>query len=454
MSKQQMRIVLVGLGKHSMRTYWSFFELLKEQTDFSVVALVDLVSNKKVINNFIEKSFIKPEQYIFLENKEDTSSLQALKELDTIYAKERIDKIIIATEPCSHGIYIDWALSHDIEILVEKPVIAFVDMNLNKEKARNIERYVTNIATKDTNARISVQTQRRYNAAYAFTYSYVKEFIKEFKVPISFLSVHHEDGLWNSIQEFSTEEAHPYKYGYGKLLHSGYHYIDLFCWFSQLNTHANGKDWADEMSLSTEIFRPIDLANQLRSLRALQKPYVTEKNNVSHTLGEIDCYNSFQFKKSGFVVMIGRVDMMQNSVSSRTNFDDVYTGKHDVGVRKYEEVSIYVGPLLKLRIYTVSKENDKEYYFRVEVSKNAALVGGKDVEIFDFKQEYGAVPNSIHGWTPNKIARFRLFDAFLSGRENISKIASHVDTNRMISLMYQNITASQTGKIPYSKIHL
>src|SRR3990167_6149197 len=359
MSKQQMRIVLVGLGKHSMRTYWSFFELLKEQTDFSVVALVDLVSNKKVINDFIEKSFIKPEQHIFLENKEDTSSLQALKELDTIYAKERIDKIIIATEPC-----------------------------------------------------------------------------------------------WNSIQEFSTEEAHPYKYGYGKLLHSGYHYIDLFCWFSQLNTHANGKDWADEMSLSTEIFRPIDLANQLRSLRALQKPYVTEKNNVSHTLEEIDCYNSFQFKKSGFVVMIGRVDMMQNSVSSRTNFDDVYTGKHDVGVRKYEEVSIYVGPLLKLRIYTVSKENDKEYYFRVEVSKNADLVGGKDIEIFDFKQEYGTVPNSIHGWTPNKIARFRLFDAFLSGRENISKIASHVDTNRMISLMYQNITASQTGKIPYSKIHL
>ena len=176
-----MRIVLVGLGKHSMRTYWSFFELLKEQTDFSVVALVDLVSNKKVINDFIEKSFIKPEQYIFLENKEDTSSLQALKELDTIYAKERIDKIIIATEPCSHGIYIDWALSHDIEILVEKPVIAFVDMNLNKEKARNIERYVTNIATKDTNARISVQTQRRYNAAYAFTYSYVTEIIKEFK---------------------------------------------------------------------------------------------------------------------------------------------------------------------------------------------------------------------------------------------------------------------------------
>ena len=30
-------------------------------------------------------------------------------------------------------------------------------------------------------------------------------------------------------------ENHPYKYGYGKLFHSGYHFIDLLAEFVKLN---------------------------------------------------------------------------------------------------------------------------------------------------------------------------------------------------------------------------
>ena len=86
--------------------------------------------------------------------------------------------------------------------------------------------------------------------------------------------------------------------------------------------------------------------------------------------------------------------------------------------------------------------------------RNVAVVGGKELEVVDFKPECVTVHNSTRRWTPNQVARFRLFDAFLSGRENISKVKSHLVSNRLLSYMYQNITASQNGEVPYSKILL
>ncbi|MEM7589109.1 MAG: Gfo/Idh/MocA family oxidoreductase [Myxococcota bacterium] len=454
--KKPTNIVLIGLGKHSMRTYWSFLELLQDHSSFSVVALVDLVSSKGTIDGFIEKSRVKPKEIILLENKSGKSCRQAVAQLNMLHEKEGVDKVVIATEPCSHSAYIDWAISCNIDTLVEKPITAVVNINRDKDHAKKIERYVTEIAAKDIHEKISVQTQRRYNTAYAFAYSYVKDFVKEFSVPISFLSVHQEDGLWNSVNEFLTEEAHPYKYGYGKLMHSGYHYIDLFCWFAHLNELLEGKKWADEMSLATEVFRPIDLANQLHNFSHLSEPYVQSGVDIPETLGEIDCYNSVQFKKNSLAVLTGRIDMVQNSVSSRSHFSDTYAGKHQAGACKYEETSIYVGPLLKLKIFTVSERsaNAWEYHFKVEIQRNATLVGGKEFDVLDFKLECGTVYNPTRPWTPNQAARFVLFGAFLSGRENISKIKTHVESNRLLSLMYQNIVAAHNGELPYSKISL
>lgn len=437
-----------------MRTYWSFLELLKDHLSFSVVVLVDLKTNEDVIRQFIASSPIKPEQYVILENKNDAICVQATNQLDIIHAKQRIDKVIIATDPCSHGAYIEWALKRDIDTLVEKPIVAFVDVNQKQEHAQKIEEYVERIAEQDVNDKISIQTQRRYNAAYSFVYSYIKEFIREFKVPISFLSVHQEDGLWNSVNEFLNEEAHPYKYGYGKLMHSGYHYVDLFCWFSQLNNLLNDERWADEMSIATEVFGPADLANQLRNFTHLRSSFVQNSAMVPRTLGEIDCYNGIQLKKNECAVLTGRIDMMQNSVSSRTDFSNTYSGKLRSGTRKYEEVSLYVGPLLKIKIFTAGERRAdvREYHFNVEIQRNAALVGGKEFEALDFRSEYGTVYNSTQPWTPNQVARLRLFDAFISGRETISKIKSHRETNRLLSLMYKNIVAIHHDGIPYSKI--
>lgn len=33
--------------------------------------------------------------------------------------------------------------------------------------------------------------------------------------------------MWNTEEEIFSREDHPYRYGYGALCHSGYHYIDI-----------------------------------------------------------------------------------------------------------------------------------------------------------------------------------------------------------------------------------
>lgn len=54
-------------------------------------------------------------------------------------------------------------------------------------------------------------------------------------MPINKISISHSDGNWNMPSEVIFRENHPYKYGYGKMMHSGYHFIDLLSWFMEIN---------------------------------------------------------------------------------------------------------------------------------------------------------------------------------------------------------------------------
>ena len=46
------------------------------------------------------------------------------------------------------------------------------------------------------------------------------------QVPLSYADIYHADGMWVMPHEWERDN-HAYKYGAGKLLHSGYHFVDL-----------------------------------------------------------------------------------------------------------------------------------------------------------------------------------------------------------------------------------
>ena len=80
-----------------------------------------------------------------------------------------------------------------------------------------------------------VQCQRRYHDGYLFIVDYLRKFIKDFGIPLTYIDILHGDGCWVLPNEFFERENHPYKYGYGKLMHSGYHFVDLLAWLLKLN---------------------------------------------------------------------------------------------------------------------------------------------------------------------------------------------------------------------------
>lgn len=437
-----------------MRTYWAFLEVLQKRMNFSVVALVDLEPARSQIERYLEESTVKPEKLILLRGNGLKDFEQASQELEAINLQRQIHKIVIATEPLAHKQYIDWALARCIDVLVEKPVIAFEGLNQSVDLAREIDRYVTDLVARDTNEIVSVQAQRRYNPAYVFARKYLIEFVDEFRVPISFIGVQHEDGLWNSPREFLTEDVHPFKLGYGKILHSGYHFIDLFCWFGALNGFIDGEKWFNEVRIATEIFRPSDLSFQLRKMAIVDPSSGVQSLTLPKTLGEIDCHSLLQFRNNNSAIMTGRIDLLQNSVSNRASFANLYEGKKSGGARKMEELVVNVGPVLKVRIYSVDNEGNQPAehpHMRVDVLRNSGMVGGKDFETFDFDSSIAGTSEEVKQWSLNQLSRFYLFEAFLADRENSSKVRSHLLTNRLISRMYENIASSESPP-PYGRV--
>ncbi|TFV32621.1 hypothetical protein E4K10_22810 [Streptomyces sp. T1317-0309] len=41
--------------------------------------------------------------------------------------------------------------------------------------------------------------------------------------------------MWNLQREFESRDDHPYKYGYGMMMHGAYHYVDLATQILSLN---------------------------------------------------------------------------------------------------------------------------------------------------------------------------------------------------------------------------
>jgi hypothetical protein len=287
--------------------------------------------------------------------------------------------------------------------------------------------------------------------AYDFAFEYLKSFISKYKVPISYIGIYQCDGLWNSPEEYIERESHPFKYGYGKLLHSGYHFVDIASYFLSLNSLVDSGKY-DSLSVYSRVYRPMDAIDQIaRSGINNFHFHITDKEHLAG-LGELDSYNLVQLTRNGTVITTLDITTMQNSVSKRDNFDNIEIAKEKMGMTKQEEMRIIIGPLLMLKILLVNC--DGSYTYKVEITKNSGFGDNGDFIYKDFKSvEIMSGKNRVC-LPQNQAARFKLLRNFLSNSENKSRIHSHVLTNRLISIIYRNICKINRGEIPYERINI
>lgn len=444
-------ICLIGLGPHAKRIYYRYIsdEVKNNKATFSL--LVDVQDKKDDILSFLSTQEIKPKKIVLgsdknylIPNKLDPS---IKKELILAIKEKRIQSAIISTEPKAHKIYIEFFLKNHIPVLTDKPLTAIPGLNYDKKSA--IQLYKDALFLKklsdDTHTPLYIQAQRREHIAYQFIFDECLKVVTKFHIPITYFDVYHSDGTWSMPEEFTFRENHPYKYGYGKIMHSGYHFIDIVAWIAEINKHIIKDLYIQN---KTDLLTPDKQYQQLNGEKLYSKLFnkKTKAPNLN-TLGEVDSYTNFNFLNSKKeLVTFGRLDMLQGGFSKRAWFDlpkDTYKGN---GRLRHERINLHVGPLLNIQLHSyqsdeINKNSLKgvggEDHLEVYIFRNNNLIGGKSFE----KKNFGSILRNTYSKTnlylgQNEISRYTIFKKLINQDDSSVKIQHQMLTNKLISDMF------------------
>lgn len=131
-------IILIGLGPHAKRIYMNLFKKYR----MSPKVIVDLKSKRKEIENYLEENdFRSVDLYLLDDYKRDNLELtnEDKKEIQELILQKKIKYAIISTEPKSHFAYAKFFLENDINILMDKPITAPVNVNCDTKQALKIK---------------------------------------------------------------------------------------------------------------------------------------------------------------------------------------------------------------------------------------------------------------------------------------------------------------------------
>lgn len=456
--------ILIGLGPHAKRIYYPFLEKHQARYGICLKLLIELKTQSSNVEKFLAGRNLRPEKIFYIKDNEINRAGRFLDEaaqheLDLIIHSSKIDGIIISTEPKAHKIYAEWALKNNINILMDKPITAPLYPSTNIESAHQIYRDYLDLKKllEKSKSKFYIICQRRNHAGYAFIKEYLRDFISEFAVPISYIDIYHADGAWNLPHEFEKEN-HPYKYGYGKLMHSGYHFIDLFAWVAETNFDLpNARP--DLAKVYTARFTPNDFFNQIKRevyAKFFNQPatadfYRTYKRQDYEHYGELDAYTFIQLMRGKNVITSGSINLQQNSFSKRGWFDlpeDTYKGNGRV---RHERVNIQASQFLNIQVHSYQSdapdnkeietgETGSEDHFDIFIFRNKKMVGGeafKKISIGKNMKRENEEDSYYLGH--NEKAREITFLNFIEGNNDESEFERHALTNKLLSNIYASI---------------
>lgn len=464
-------IGLIGFGPHARRIYYPLIEKYAQSNNLNLVFLIELEDEKDSVNVFLKNCKIQPLSIfyinLFSDNKDDVLSSELRQFLNNSIEQYELDGVIIASEPKSHKAYLKWALEKNIDILTDKPITCPKNAANDRKAALTILQDFNELKElyQASRSNLIVQAQRRAHLGYCYIHNYLSEFLKEFQVPITHIEVSHADGMWVMPNEWEREN-HSYKYGTGKLMHSGYHFVDLLAWFLQLNQLVKGKE-ADELDLLVRHSRPSDFMQHITAehyQQFFQKNYSEYWSDTQierlKEYGEQDVFVLAQLKRKQSIVTTATLNLQQNSFSSRAWSNtpvDVYKGN---GRIRHEQVNIHVSVLLNIQVhsyqsYQVNNPIDMEYgpghtdHFDILVFRNNGVLGGKRFEQIEIGRNLAtSLPATSH-FSHNETARENLFLDFIKRSNSKSDLLHHSFTNEFLSRIYECIALERNGKFPH-----
>ena len=357
-------VALVGIGPHAKRIYLNYFK--KHRVNLALV--IDLDSQKDCIRSYLDeqgfkktKIFTLPDQYKDDDHLPDSISSNLL----SVFKVLEITHLIISTEPKAHFMYLEFALKNDINVLTDKPITVTKDMTSlsSIQKVRKQYYQILDLAN-SSKASCKVMCQRQYHRGYEEVKKILTKTVDKYRVPITDIEIFHSDGAWEFPHDLEKEN-HPYKYGYGKLFHSGYHFIDLLSDFIKINDSlgknkkiVDGDVFSKVVTPNDEMqFLNIDDYKRLFKDQNIPDYYNENSNPTFKKFGEKDYHGLLTFyNQDGFTITTASLNLLHNGVSRRSWIEtkDFYKSN---GRIRHERINIEIGHLLNIQIHSYqSKE--------------------------------------------------------------------------------------------------
>lgn len=456
-------LIIVGFGPVAGYKYSRCIRNAVENSQIISYSIVDLKSQQDVVKERIEGLPIQPTDVYFLPDEVFQDKSQGIGEFDKICTQLRLKyncdlKIVIATEPQAHEIYLNYCIEKDYDSLVTKPItIPMKNSQINiSEIKSSLENLI--LKSKGKKANHSVLCLSRYHEIYnEGVQNSILSKIKDFNLPITSLRLNTRSGVWNLNDEFFERDDHPYKYGYGMLFHGAYHYVDLIAQTLLFNKllFPNEDFLLDLTSFSAfpkdQLNRiPQEVTKKLNGYKNIER---INLNNVNY--GETDIVTNFQlrFKNTDKVLTLGTLSLEQTTTGMRSwyNFPEIpYNINGRLHCTDFNVIlsTLYSvnGHVVKIPIGARQSPIDLRGKNIGKVTKRSNVILMNDQE---FHNEYSV--KRPYGNSFSYSAETEIFSQWINNGETKSSLASHLSSVSLLqALSESNVNNGEKITIDFS----
>lgn len=249
---QHRHLVVVGFDEIVANKYLPTIRQAIAESHLDAYSVIDVAQNRAEVEERLRSADPPPAQVVYLPGDGRGEQARAIAAATLVrHARQSASvQVYIATEVQAHETYLRLCSELGLNALVEKPVLApVVDGRFEPALITKTVDEILALAERN-GATHSVMTLARYHQIYnRYLVDGLLRRMTTWGAPLTSLHLRASGGVWNLQHEYEEREDHPYKYGYGMLMHGAYHYVDLAVQLLSLNTAVRpGRRFALELS--------------------------------------------------------------------------------------------------------------------------------------------------------------------------------------------------------------
>lgn len=452
------KFMLVGVGYHARRTYVPHLKTLREEGRAILSLAVDVESCKDRVVEYTQR-LIPDTELAIVPDFEGEMPEHVAKQLSEAAERTGVKTCVISTQPLAHKSYGLWAIRQGLNVIMDKPISTRDHVVTDFEAAYGIaqdyvdlyEEYQALQKRLDKPTFFMINSHRRYHPGFYCTFDMIKEIQEKTGCPVTNIISTHCDGKWRMPSEIVDEPYHPYRTGYGKVSHSGYHFFDMMYNFMRSGWSESKRP--DKMEVVSSFVLPAGFVESLNEADydaifgkdeyGKYKRYTDEELfRLMPGMGEIDASIQVTFSRNGHNIAIAQINLLHNGFSRRSWLQpgaDLYKGNGRV---KHEAHEIRSGPFQTIVIDS-RQANDKhdrslpstgelgtDNHFVVHTFRNSDITGDEGplgtFTVSDLDKRYNTLLPGIYSENVKRGILWESVD-FLRGEKSLQELTSHLE---------------------------